>query len=309
MQNNQKHFTKSYRALNLFLSSLAVILGLSACTDGMKMPGTELSAEDAMKGIDGPDIPTVAETMNKSADAAIAKGEYTKAIQYYQQIVEKNPESVKYKYKLAEAYRRSGDSEKALALYNSMLAKNPKNLDALEGKAMVAMDRGNFGEASKLFNTVMSEDAARWRTINAAGILLALNRDIPESIEYFREALRLSPDNPTVLNNIGLTMAINKDFDGAIKAMQLASSLVADGTEQRKRIDLNAAMIYGINGDMANAENLSKKHLPDVAVYNNLGLFASLSKDETLAKSYLNKALTQSPVYYEKAWQNLEKIN
>jgi hypothetical protein len=40
-----------------------------------------------------------------------------------------------------------------------------------------------------------------------------------------------------------------------------------------------------------------------------MGLYAHLAKDDQMAKSYLNMALTESKTYYGKAWENLEAVS
>ena len=78
---------------------------------------------------------------------------------------------------------------------------------------------------------------------------------------------------------------------------------------QRKQIDLNLAMVHGVSGDFDTARDVAGKYLEGPALDNNLGLYAHLAKDDSLAKSYLNMALTQSPTYYERAWENLDVVN
>jgi Flp pilus assembly protein TadD len=57
------------------------------------------------------------------------------------------------------------------------------------------------------------------------------------------------------------------------------------------------------------AEDVAKPHLTKPQLYNNLGIYAELNKDKDLAKTYINKALTNTPVYYDRAWENLERLN
>src|SRR5665213_3262392 len=40
-----------------------------------------------------------------------------------------------------------------------------------------------------------------------------------------------------------------------------------------------------------------------------MAFYAYLSKNQQLAKGYLDMALTQSPIYYERAWKNLAAIS
>ena len=117
-----------------------------------------------------------------------------------------------------------------------------------------------------------------------------------------------SPDNPAVLNNAGLGFAVDRNFPRAIEALQHAAR-VSKSPLQRKQVELNLALIYGVSGDFDTAREVAGKHLEGPALENNLGLYAHLAKDDALAKSYLNMALTQSTTYYERAWENLDALN
>ncbi len=67
-------------------------------------------------------------------------------------------------------------------------------------------------------------------------------------------------------------------------------------------------MVYGLSGDMVKARELAGKYLDGPALENNLGFYAHLAKDDALAKTYLNMALSDSATYYQRAWTNLDMI-
>jgi len=110
------------------------------------------------------------------------------------------------------------------------------------------------------------------------------------------------------LNNVGLSYATDKNYPRALEALKQASR-VSKIPSQRKQIEMNLAMVYGVSGDFDNARDVASKYIEGPALDNNLGLYAHLAKDDALAKSYLNMALTQSPTYYERAWENLDVVN
>ena len=131
---------------------------------------------------------------------------------------------------------------------------------------------------------------------------------IPEAMAYYTEALKHSPDNPAILNNVGLSQAADHNFPRAIEALQQAERVSAPD-DRRKEIDLNLALVYGVSGDLDTAKQIASKYLEGPALDNNLGLYAHLSKNDALAKTYFNMALSRSPTYYERAWKNLDIID
>jgi Flp pilus assembly protein TadD len=178
----------------------------------------------------------------------------------------------------------------------------------MEGRGLSLMANGKVSDAGRAFSDVIEKDPKRWRTLNAIGILFVTKNMVPEAIAYYTEALEISPDNPAILNNVGLSYATDKNYPRAIEALKQASRF-SKAPFQRKQIDLNLAMVYGVSGDFDTARDVAGKYLEGPALDNNLGLYAHLAKDDSLAKSYLNMALTQSPTYYERAWENLDVVN
>jgi Flp pilus assembly protein TadD len=116
-----------------------------------------------------------------------------------------------------------------------------------------------------------------------------------DAIAYFKEALKQSKNSVAVMNNLGLTYAIDGDYGNARRTFERAIARTDAKSPMRRNLELNLALVMGINGDMEMAEKLLTDNLPPAAVSNNLGLYAYLANDEKLAKGYLNTALSQSP--------------
>jgi Flp pilus assembly protein TadD len=289
---------------------LATSLSLAAC--GTIEGGQFFDPDTTFSKLPQPEVKGVNDTQEAMAKEAAANGDFKRAGQFYAQLVgsqKGTPEQIlRYKIGLADANRRLGNNEAALAQFEELYQQNAGNLDIAEGRGLSLMASGKISDAGRAFSEVLEKDPKRWRTLNAVGILFVTKNMVPEAIAYYTEALASSPDNPAVLNNVGLSYAIDRQFERGIQALDQASRL-AKSPAQRKQIDLNLAMVTGVSGDIETAREIASKYLEGPALDNNLGLYAHLAKDDALAKSYLNMALSQSPVYYERAWENLDTIN
>lgn len=289
-----------------------LILATAACD---LQPSEAFSdyADKKFAAMDGPEVDGMNATLERSAKEALDQGKPEAAAQFYKQLLDlpKNTDEQKYTYAIgmAEAFRRAGEVDSALKALNLVLDKDPDNLDALEGKGLALLADGKSVEAGRTLEQVMKKDATRWRTLNALGILFTTKNMIPEALAYFSEALKFSADNPSVLNNVGLSYAADRQFPKAIEALEQASRYAPSGSQRKRQIDLNTAMVLGIAGDLENARKLAAKHLKGPALDNNLGLYAHLSNNDALARAYLNTALSNSPMHYERAWKNLELMN
>ena len=271
-----------------------------------------MDPDKTFAAFDQPTVKGVNDTQEDAAKAAITAGDYRRASQFYEQLVTsgkaKPEELLRYKLGLADSLRRLGENDQALAMFEQLTRENPTNLDAQEGRGLTLMALGKTVDAGRAFAEIMEKDGSRWRTLNALAILFVTKNMTPEAMAYYTEALKQSPDNPAILNNVGLSQAADRNFRRAVEALQQASRL-AKTPSQRKQIDLNLAMVYGVSGDSETAKEVASKYIDGAALDNNLGLYAHLAKDNALAKTYLNMALSQSPTFYERAWNNLDAIN
>lgn len=293
----------------LSLLLVASTLALSACKDYAF--NQWIDPDKSFADMPSPDVKGVADTQEEAAKAAAANGDFARAGQFYQQLLgsDKNTDAQKLRFKLgwAEAERRQGNFDKSLAMYSQLVRENPDNIDAKEGEALSLAATGKTVDAGREFSEVIAKDPTRWRTLNALGILFTSKNMIPEAMAYYNEALKYSPDNPAVLNNVGLSQAVDHKYAESIAALDQASRK-SKSPAQRRQIDLNLAMVYGASGDSDTAKDIASKYLDGAALDNNLGLYAHLAKDDTLAKAYINMALSQSPTYYERGWNNLDVV-
>lgn len=295
--------TKTYSTV------LAIALLTAGCSSIKSvLPGEPIDRKKFLESIEGPNVPTVEKELLESARKASDSGNYRDADQYFGQLISKNPDKPEYLYPYAEMLRKAGQCQKASPIFEKLLSKDPKSLDYRESKGLCLLATGDFDKAGQVFSGVISEDSARWKSINGAGVIFALNKKFSEAGEYFDLALEASNQNPSVLANTGLVKAILGNHKEAISLLSRASAGSQQGSAQKRQADLNLALVYGISGDSASAEKAARPHLTEAQLYNNLGEYAKIAKDPQLARTYLNKALTQSQVYYPKAWENLEKV-
>lgn len=293
-------------ALSLLISST---LMTSGCAHFLREGGAA-GAEELAK--DGPDVVGVQGTLLNHAKAAEKNGSFSKAQQLYAQLISYDRTNVKYQLAYANSARRSGATDAAIKAYEEILAKHPKHVAALEGKGIAQLANNDISNATSSFRQVMQINSKRWKTLNALGLLFIAEGRHDDAMAYFTEALLQSPNNVSVLNNVGLTLAIQNENIDAVEALETASELVyktGGGAAQIKHIDLNLAMVHGISGNMSAAKHVASRHLKGAELDNNLGYYAHLSKDDQLAKSYLNRALSKDGSHYEKAWKNLEIIS
>ncbi len=285
--------------------AILLLLAVLAACDAEQL--TDFEVNRFLQKEEGPKVSGVEQTLLASAKAAEAQGNFALARQYYQQLLDRSPDRVDYAYGLAESLRRSGELSGAMELYTQMLSRNPNDINAHEGQGMIYLSRVDMEAAARSFGEVMKHDPGRWRTLNAIGVLFSAKKMYAESMQYFNAALARAPNQPTVLNNMGLVAALDQDSFTAINKLEKAAA-AAVTDDQRRRIAMNTALVHAATGDVKKAEAVARVYLTGAQLSNNLGLYAHIAKDDALAKSYLNMALTESKIYYERAWENLQNV-
>ncbi len=254
------------------------------------------------------DIPAnYTDSSKAAADDEFHEANYKKAAELYAKFADKNSSSETL-FNYAESLRISGNIAKAKDYYDMAIAKESGMLAAIEGKSLCYIQEGKFKEAQNLLEEVVSRDASRWRSINALGVVYAMNGNLNKALEYYNIALDVSKNNPAVLNNMALSLTFSGDKERGKKLLEKTLSNLDLAKDKKQKIEYNLALIYGISGDMDKAKSILAKYLPEAEVYNNLGVYAKMAKNDDLAKEYLSKALSSSPVYYDKAGKNLETI-
>jgi len=290
----------------LLCSSLML---LTAC-DGNFMPDVtpKESLAQKLEQNKGPDVQGVNKTLLSSAKEYESKGDFKRAGMFYKQLLDKDATNVEALQGYAESLRRAGEFDRAIATYDLVIAQSPQSAVAYEGKGLSYLAKGDSAQAGQQFQKVMQIDQNRWRTINAVGILFAMKGLYKEAMAYYEAALKLSSNSPSVLNNVALTQALAHNYDAAIQTLEMSRGQAKPETDELKKLDLNLALVYGLAGRNDDAERIATPHLSSEALYNNLGFYAYLAKNDDLAKAYLNMALSQSKTFYEKAWKNLDEV-
>lgn len=289
-------------------NSLLLLASFTFLTACGQMNNTKATPEEVMADLQTPQVEGVNSTMLRMAQEAEQQGNYAYATQTYQQILDKNPQNAAIAIRYGENLRKSGEANKALSVFQSVLNQQPKNLDALEGKGLALLSLADTDAAGKVLNQVMDQSSNRWRTLNAVGILFTTKGLYEDAQQYFNAALDIENNHPAILNNRGLVLALDRQYSRALESL-FAASKNANLPIHQVQADLNAALIYAIAGDSKQAEKMAARHLSGATLQNNLGLYALIAEDRELAKTHLHMALSESKVFYEKAWDNLERLD
>lgn len=156
-----------------------------------------------------------------------------------------------------QALRGTGQHAQAVAVLEQASLQNPNNRALLGayGRALAAI--GNYTQALDVLGRAHSPDEPDWRILSAQGAVLDQIGRHDEAQRYYASALKIVPDEPSVLSNLGLSYALAKDLNKAESTLRKAS--VRNAADVRVR--QNLALVLGLQGRFAEAEELARTHL------------------------------------------------
>ncbi len=171
---------------------------------------------------------------------------------------------------LGLANLRLGDRDAALAALESATEADPKLWRAWVGLARLHDGKGEWDLATKAYDQALATAPDRGLVLNNRGVSMMARGEPAEAAKQFEQALQVRPDLATAKANLRLALAM-AGHDGDI--------LAAAGTEE----------------------------LPQVL--NNLGFIAMVQGDLPRAESYFYRAIEASPTFYQRAYDNLQRLD
>lgn len=177
-----------------------------------------------------------------------------------------NPSDVEAGIKLTEALLEMGANDQAAEAAQRLLVLQPDNVEALlmAGRAHIARGQAFYGVAS--LEKARSLAPNDWRPLSLLGVAYQQVRRTDDARAAWNEGLRLSPDNPAILTNAGMALAASGDAASAETLLRRAAAR-PDATLKTR---LNLAMVLGLQGKTAEAEQILRRDLPPEVADRNL---------------------------------------
>ena len=139
-----------------------------------------------------------------------------------------------------------------------MLVQQPQNLDALLEKARVALAAGQGFYAVEPTRKAMLLAPKDWRAATLLAVALDQAQRPAEATAAHRKALELAPDNAVVLSNAAMFYASQGDNTQAETLLRKAVSRPDASLQVRQ----NLALVLGLEGKLAEAEQIERQDLP-----------------------------------------------
>ena len=238
--------------------------------DNVEVSGSEefyelMKEYDLLEGFDeiesgGHGLPSATEISRLMdwGDEFLEKNNYPKAIEYYDEAIEKKPESIKPRIKKAQALLEFGDPERARVTIETVLEKEAENprgwtllgsayhdlgkveeeieaydraldinedhVDAWKAKGATLYEEGLYDEAELCFDRVLEVEPKDQGAWNNKGLCLMKKGEYQDALNAINNALSISPDFIDALINKTLVL---ENQNKIAKALQIVERLIA----------------------------------------------------------------------------------
>ena len=168
-----------------------------------------------------------------------------------------NPNDAVAAANYAQALRGIGQRAQAVAVLERATMQNPSNMELIGAYGRALADVGNHEQALEVLNRAHTPDRPDWRILNVQGAVLDQLGRHQDAQRYYATALRIAPEEPSVLSNLGLSYALAKNLPEAEATLKRAA-----GRNPDPRVRGNLALVVGLQGRFAEAEEIARADLP-----------------------------------------------
>ena len=192
------------------------------------------------------------------APADRPEAEWRSDLDTYGQQYRADPANAGVALRYAQALRATGQRAQAVAVLQRLSMEHPHDKAVLGEYGRALADAGDYEQALDVLGRAHSPDQPDWRILSAQGAVLDQLGRHEEAQSYYQAALKIVPDEPSVLSNLGLSYALSKDLPNAEATLRRAAAHRQVDTRVRQ----NLALVIGLQGRFAEAEQIASADLP-----------------------------------------------
>jgi Flp pilus assembly protein TadD len=197
-------------------------------------------------------------TGSLTSKTAAAPEDPRRAVEVYGDRHRANPKDVEAALAYGQALRATGQRSQAAAVLEQATIAHPGNKALLAAYGRALADNGNSQAAFDVLSRAHSPENPDWRILSVQGTTLDKLGKHEEARRYYASALRIMPDEPSVLSNLGLSYVLTRELPKAEETLRRAYG----NSRADPRVRQNFALVVGLQGRFAEAEDIVKANLP-----------------------------------------------
>jgi Flp pilus assembly protein TadD len=178
----------------------------------------------------------------------------------------------------AKALHALGQNTQAVAVLQGLAIQNPEDMQVLAAYGKALADAGQLKEAGDILTRAHTPERPNWSVLSTQGSIADQLGEHEAARGYYETALKIRPNDPAVLSNLGLSYALSRQLPKAEETLRLAAS--QPGADERVR--QNLALVLGLQGKFAEAEDLQRQDLsPEDAAANIAAIREMIAQSDT----------------------------
>jgi len=236
--------------------------------------------------------------------AYLAAGNITMARMHFISALKKDDSNPWAYVGLGDISYQSGDYPSAQANYDKAASLDESNLAAILGQAQSLRQQRKLKEAMEKVDKAKTLGANDVRVLTEQAINYDLQGKEDLAAPIYQEIAARTPDQAASFNNIGINEISQGHYAEAISNFSKAYLLDSKDV----RIANNLAMAFALYGQQDQALKLFTKTVGVAAAWNNLGYIYMTQGKFDEAEAALKKAIELNPKFYERAQENLDRL-
>ena len=226
----------------------------------------------SVNGRDGGGTPPSYEALMRIGAAALAGGDTANALSVFRRAAEIRPSAPGAFVAIGDTLLQIGSVDEAILAYNSALARDSNDLAAQLGLSRAYLETGRPQLAGAPLAKALAASPNDPRALLLSGVTEDLAGQHAAAQSTYRQGLKTAPTNPALTVNLALSLALSDKYAAAVA--ELAPVAMAPGGSPRERQSL--ALIYGLQGNEAEAARIGRIDLDPVSVEHNLAIYRML---------------------------------
>ncbi len=148
------------------------------------------------------------------------KGEYDKALEYFQKAIELNPKNDDAYSGMGVSYYQQKEYDIAIESYQKAIELNPKNDNGYLIIGGSYYNKEEYDRALEYFQKAIELSPKNDNAYGAMGVYYNNKGEYDKAIEYFQKAIELNPKSYSTYYNIGFAYNNKEEYDSALEYFQ-----------------------------------------------------------------------------------------
>jgi Flp pilus assembly protein TadD len=244
-----------------------VVIGLTGCvTEPVHLDVLSVNGRDS-----GGVVPTY-DSLMRIGTAARDSGDLPNALGVFRRAAQVDPLNPAPLAAAGDVLLQMGSVNEAIVSYNNALLRDPRFLPALIGLSKADLKTGKPELAMEPLSKAYALSPNDPKVLLLLGVTKDLAGEHGEAQSWYLRGLAAAPGDPALATDLALSLALSGDYANAIAGLQPIALAPSGSAQERQTL----ALIYGLRGNAAEAERISRIDLDDAAVAHNLAYYATL---------------------------------